>query len=71
MEEYVRINFTEDREVFIDGELSGRTNVILRVGTGTHIFSLGEPVDYSPESVTRQIVNTSSIKPIDIDFDAA
>jgi hypothetical protein len=71
MDEQVRVNYPEERDVYIDGNLNGKTNEILRVGTGTHIFSLGEPKDYTPESCTRTISDTTPLKPEDIDFSKA
>lgn len=69
MDEYVRVNFREEREVIIDEEPNGKTNVVLRVETGTHIFTLGGAKDFEPESITRTIRDTNPIEPEDIDFE--
>ena len=70
--EYVEVRFTKTskaRTVYIDGVENGSTNSILRVGTGTHSFDLGEPADYHPPEVIRRIFNTNELEPIIIEFD--
>lgn len=66
--EHVIVKFTQDRAVFIDGEENGRTNEILRIGTGIHVFSLGEPNNYAPEEIEQVVDDTSAINPLEIVF---
>ncbi|PCI77574.1 MAG: hypothetical protein COB20_07620 [SAR86 cluster bacterium] len=68
MTEYVKVNYARRRYVYIDGEKSGFTNKILRVGKRKMTFSLGEPDNYTPGSVTKTVKNTTSIKPLEIQF---
>ncbi|MFA4911773.1 MAG: PEGA domain-containing protein [Desulfobacteria bacterium] len=60
--EYVTVKYPESKRVFIDGEEAGSTNTTLRLGRGTHTFSLGEPKNYKPDSITVQVTGTTSIK---------
>jgi hypothetical protein len=66
--EYVTVRFADDRTVFINGKDSGRTNEILRIGTGTQEFDLGEPRNYRPEKVQRVIENTNALDPAVVEF---
>jgi hypothetical protein len=36
--------------VYIDDDQGGRTNEVLRVEAGTHVFDLGNLKNYEPES---------------------
>jgi len=67
--EFVRVRFAEDRQVFIDGTPSGRTNQTLRVETGTHTFNLGNPRDYVPAWRRPVVENTSAIRPLVVTFE--
>ncbi len=71
MLQYVRINYFRSRNVYIDGALSGKTNVILRVDEGTHIFDLGPNLNYSPASIKKKVTGTSALRPIEINFELA
>jgi hypothetical protein len=66
--EYVVVRFHEPRQVNIDGNVSGETNKILRVGAGTHVFDLGSPKDYQPIEVKREIKDTNSLDPAIVEF---
>jgi hypothetical protein len=65
--EYVVVSYPANRDVRIDGQIAGKTNKTLRVERGHHIFDLGEPRDYEPESVEKNVRGTTSIKPLHID----
>jgi hypothetical protein len=65
--EFVKVVFREDRDVYIDGELGGKTNTVLQVDSGTHQFGLG-PVDYTPESQMIMVNETSELNPLPIIF---
>jgi hypothetical protein len=66
--EYVKVTYPENREVLIDGVLSGETNKILRLSEGTHEFSLGTPIDYEPKSRVEIVSDTNVLDPLEIIF---
>ena len=67
--EYVEVRFSKPRSVYVDDEENGQTNTILRVGTGTHSFSLGEPMDYAPPEIIERIFDTNELEPFIIEFE--
>lgn len=69
MLQYVRINYFRARNVYIDGVRSGKTNKILRVDEGTHIFDLGPNVNYAPPQITRAVTGTTAISPMELHFE--
>lgn len=66
--EFVEVKFATNRTVYIDGVDGGETNKILRVGTGTHAFDLGEPKNYQPEEIVVAVKDTDSLIPMTIEF---
>ena len=48
MPEYFRVNYTEQRDVFVDGVKMGRTNRRIEIGGGTYAINMGTPRDYRP-----------------------
>ena len=67
--EYVIVHFAKNRKVYIDGKKSGgTTNKIFRVGTGTHDFDIGIPLDYSPRQKRMVINGTNALAPAVIKF---
>jgi hypothetical protein len=62
--EFVVVSYPTSRNVRIDGEILGKTNDTHSVEQGHHIFDLGDPHDYKPDSVEMDIENTTSIKPL-------
>jgi hypothetical protein len=60
---YVKVQYAEERDVYIDGQRSGKTNQTLMVEEGHHRFDLGEPADYSPGFRDVEVDNPSSIWP--------
>ena len=67
--EYVEVRFVQTRTVYIDGVDGGTTNKILRVGAGTHSFDLGEPKDYQPAEVTKEVKDTNPLDPMIVEFE--
>ena len=67
--EYVEVRFSKTRSVFLDDVENGQTNTVLRVGTGTHSFSLGEPMDYAPPEIIERIFGTNELEPFIIEFE--
>ncbi|MCD4807927.1 MAG: hypothetical protein K8R13_10255, partial [Methanococcoides sp.] len=66
--EYVTVKYYRKRNVFMDGNSTGKTNETLRVEEGTHKFDLGEPKNYSPGFRKTKVMNTTQIKPMEITF---
>jgi len=66
--EHVIVKYPKERPVYIDGKQNGKTNEILRIGTGIHVFDLGEPKDYTPDEIEITVADTSSIEPLEIEF---
>jgi len=66
--EYVVVTYPEDRTVYVDGEDNGQTNTVIRVDSGTHGFDLGDPKDYSPSSIEKQVTGTSPLEPLTLVF---
>ncbi len=69
MIQYVKVNYFRSRNVYVDGEKSGKTNKIIRVDEGTHEFDLGEPKNYSPTKYKKKVKGTTAIKPMELDFE--
>lgn len=65
--EYVVVSYPAVRNVRIDGQVAGKTNDTLRVERGHHVFDLGDPQDYQPAAVERNVQNTTSVSPLIID----
>jgi hypothetical protein len=69
--EYIIVHYPRKRTVYIDGEESGETEERLRVEEGTHTINLGEPRDYAPNWRRPTVTGTTSIKPMEIEFEEA
>jgi hypothetical protein len=61
--EYVVISYATTRNVRIDGQLAGKTNDTLMVERGHHVFDLGEPEDYQPKRVEKNVPRTTVVMP--------
>lgn len=66
--EHVRVTFPTDRLVYIDGEENGKTNEVLRVEAGTHVFELGNLANYRPASRKVMVKDTTALAPLEIAF---
>ena len=66
--EYVIVSFPTDRLVYIDGEQNGRTNEVLRVDAGTHVFELGNLDNFQPAQRKVLVQDTSVIEPLEVAF---
>ncbi len=69
--EFVVVTFPTRRTVFVDGAAQGETGQVLRVQTGTHIFDLGEPANYTPPSQRIRVIGTSPANPLVVIFTPA
>ncbi len=66
--EYLFVRYFRRRNVFLDGNLIGKTNDSLRVEKGTHQIDLGKPKNYSPEFIEIPVTDTTQIFPLEIEF---
>lgn len=66
--DFVIVTFPTNRFVYIDGEQNGRTNDVLRVDAGTHIFDLGSLANYRPSSRKVMVKDTTVLEPLQIEF---
>ena len=66
--EYVKVFYPFVRDVFVNGELCGRSNVLMTVGPGTQQIDLGDPVDYAPRQCTVTVSGTSRTRPCSVSF---
>ena len=66
---YVIVKYPEERSVYADGEYFGLTEEVLRIDAGTHLFDLGEPVDYTPASQSVAITGGTNLIPFEIIFE--
>lgn len=66
--EHVIVEFDEERDVYVDAQRNGKTNQMLRLGAGTHTFSLSDPQNYSPTEITEEIKDSSVLDPYIIRF---
>ena len=64
MDEWILVQFPESRGVLVDDTPFGQTNQLILVQTGTHTIKLAGAPNYSPPSITRQVVNTTHAKPM-------
>ena len=66
--EHVYVQYPEERDVHMDGQVVGKTGATLMVEEGRHSFDLGAPADYAPASQERMVKDTSPIKPLVVVF---
>lgn len=66
--EYVKVTFPTDRLVYIDGEENGKTNEVLRVEAGTHLFELGNLANFRPATRTVTVQDTTALEPLEVKF---
>jgi len=66
--EYVIVIYPTKRSVYVDGELIGDTNEVLRMDSGTHRFDLGSPADCEPIFFEAVVNETTALLPMKIVF---
>lgn len=66
--ERIRVTFPTDRFVYINGKKAGRTNEVLRIAAGTHVFDLGDYANYEPDSQEIDVQGTTVLQPQVIPF---
>lgn len=65
--EYVVVSYPTNRNVRIDGQIAGKTNDTLMVDRGHHSFDLGDPQNYQPAAVEKNVQDTTSVSPLLVD----
>ncbi len=68
MDEYVKVIFTTRRKVWVDGNPAGFTNKVFQVETGQHKFDLGPEKNYTPGEQIIDVVGTTPVDPMIINF---
>ena len=66
--EWVMVTYPRTRDVFVDDELCGQTNVLMAVGPGTQRIDLGVPLDYVPRQRVVTVTGTSPGVPREVPF---
>ena len=70
--EYITVTFPgPKRDVYIDGNLAGRTNETLSVEKGRHTINLGKPRDYVPKWRRPKVEGTNPVTPMEVVFEKA
>ena len=66
--EFVTVKYWRRRNVYINGEKSGYTNMTLRTNRGTQVFTLSDPPNYQPTKRRVTVRDTTVIKPLVVSF---
>ena len=69
MPEYLEVLFPRQREVLINGDNMGETNVILELEGGMYEVTLGPPPNFTPLQHQVDLRNTSAMTPMQIKFE--
>ena len=65
----ILVEYSEQRDVFVDNTKCGTTNEPFDVQTGTHDIDLGQPVDYSPTTKKIKVkTSNTSLNPLIVRF---
>lgn len=69
--EYLKVNFPKERGVLVNGNQSGKTNLVIEIEAGTHTISLAPPPDFSPReiNVILEPNQTSPLSPQEVTFE--
>lgn len=66
--EYLVVLFARSRRVLINGEFMGTTNTKLELERGSYEVTLGPPDNFTPAEHDIRLRNTSSQKPMIVEF---
>lgn len=66
--EYLVVRFPRQRGVKINSRFMGHTNTKLELEGGRYEVTLATPADFIPESITIDLKDTASLKPMIIEF---
>ncbi len=67
--EFLLVRFEESREVRVDGNPYGRTNIVLQVEAGEHRITLAPPRNFSPIEQVVLLANTAAVDPCRLTFE--
>lgn len=71
MEEWIVVEFPDERNVYVDGKPSGRTNIPIPVSRGFHRITLGELPDYTPSFQVVDVGGAPEVAPLRVEFQRA
>ena len=66
--EFLLVRFRENRQVVVDDHFLGSTNQVIELEPGKHSISLAAPYDFEPHEWLIVIVNTTVVKPFEVEF---
>lgn len=66
--EFVIVTYPTKRSVRVDGVVTGSTDDVLQMDSGTHKFDLGDPLDYEPDFLEVVVEGTSVLAPMRLAF---
>ena len=67
--EYVIVEYKEQCNVLVNGQIYGETNQIIQLAAGAHEFSLDTPAKSGSKTALRIVKGTSALNPVRIKFD--
>ncbi|MBS3779774.1 MAG: hypothetical protein KGY41_05230 [Desulfovermiculus sp.] len=66
--EYLVVLFPRKRRVKLNNHFMGHTNTKLELEGGRYEVTLGQPINFTPESIPIDLKGTASLKPMVIEF---
>ena len=69
MKEFLVVLFPRKRRVMINGKFMGDTNKKLELENGLYEVTLGPPRNFTPEKHDVDLLNTSSLMPLIVEFE--
>ena len=68
MDEWLEVDFSETRDVLVDGTICGTTNKPFSVARGTYTITLGGAQNYVSPPMPVMIFNTTKQLPLVLEF---
>ncbi len=69
MSEYLEVLFPGQRDVLVNGDNLGETNIIHELEAGRYEVTLGPPANFTPSQYQIDLRNTSAMTPLQIKFE--
>ena len=66
--QYFIVRYPEARDVYLDGQVTGKTNCVIEIEPGRHTVHLGGVLDYQPAQQVVDIQATSAVNPYTVEF---
>lgn len=66
--EYIRVEYPEKRDVYINDIIVGATNEVFMIDSGHYSIHLGSPHDYKPDIFSIVAEDTAPLAPLLIRF---